>query len=189
MTRSDPPDAPNPLTAHLDAPHAPAGDQEEIYFEGSPLIRGELARCAGWMSISLILLALPFIVRYFRGTFPSWWITLSLVIASAGVSALAWLSVKTIRYRISNYRIDFERGVFSKHIDTLELWHVDDISFRQSPIDRLLGVGTILIDSNDRTTPMLRLDGLPHPRPIFDALKNRVIAVKRQRGVIKMDIG
>jgi hypothetical protein len=31
--------------------------------------------------------------------------------------------------------------------------------------------------------------GLPKPRPIFDALKQRIIAVKRQRGVIKMDVG
>jgi len=30
---------------------------------------------------------------------------------------------------------------------------------------------------------------VPNPRPLFENLKQRVIAVKRQRGVIKMDTG
>jgi hypothetical protein len=66
---------------------------------------------------------------------------------------------------------------------------VDDIEFQQSFFDRLMGVGNITVFSNDKTTPQLHLRGLPNPRPLFESLKQRVIAVKRQRGVIKMDIG
>jgi hypothetical protein len=66
---------------------------------------------------------------------------------------------------------------------------VDDISFRQSLMDRILKVGTIIIASKDSTTPELHLQSLPEPRRVFESLKQRVIAVKRQRGVIKMDIG
>ena len=47
---------------------------------------------------------------------------------------------RTIRYRISNYRIDYERGWLSKSIDTLELWHVEDITFHQSFVDRIMRV-------------------------------------------------
>jgi uncharacterized membrane protein YdbT with pleckstrin-like domain len=96
---------------------------------------------------------------------------------------------RTIRYRISNYRIDYEKGLLGKKIETLELWHVDDIEFEQSFFDRVMGVGKITVFSNDKTTPKLELKGLPNPRPLFESLKQRVIAVKRQRGVIKMDIG
>ena len=60
---------------------------------------------------------------------------------------------------------------------------------RQSLIDRMLNVGTIQIESDDRSTPHLLLRGLPSPRPLFDTVKTRIIAVKRQRGVIKMDMG
>jgi hypothetical protein len=52
-----------------------------------------------------------------------------------------------------------------------------------------MGVGSITVFSNDKTTPKLELKGLPNPRPLFESLKQRVIAVKRQRGVIKMDLG
>ena len=53
----------------------------------------------------------------------------------------------------------------------------------------MLGVGTITVISHDDTTPRLQLKSLPKARPLFDQLKQRVIAVKRQRGVIKMDVG
>jgi hypothetical protein len=53
----------------------------------------------------------------------------------------------------------------------------------------MLGVGTITVLSHDDTTPRLVLWGVPNPRAIFDSLEKRVIAVKRSRGVIKMDTG
>jgi hypothetical protein len=52
-----------------------------------------------------------------------------------------------------------------------------------------MGTGTITIMSHDKTTPKLVLHGIPHPRPVFESLKQRIIAVKRQRGVVKMDVG
>jgi uncharacterized membrane protein YdbT with pleckstrin-like domain len=96
--------------------------------------------------------------------------------------------MRAVRYRVSNYRIDLERGIFSKNIDTLELWHVEDIAFHQSLLNRILGVGYITIISHDDTTPKLVLQSVPRARELFDSLKQRIIAVKRQRGVIKMDV-
>ena len=58
-----------------------------------------------------------------------------------------------------------------------------------SIIDRIVNTGDITILSHDDTTPRLELFGVPNPRPLFENLKQRVIAVKRQRGVIKMDTG
>ncbi|HZK79863.1 MAG TPA: PH domain-containing protein, partial [Humisphaera sp.] len=99
------------------------------------------------------------------------------------------LRAKTIRYRVTNYRIDYERGLIGKDIDTLELWHVEDIQFHQTYRDRFLAMGTIVVISHDLTTPRLVMHSLPNSRHLFDQLKQRIIAVKRQRGVLKMDTG
>jgi membrane protein YdbS with pleckstrin-like domain len=136
-----------------------------------------------------LLIAIPFGYWFYKDLWPPIWVTIACILIGIALALVPWLITKTYRYRISNYRIDFERGLLSRNIDTLELWHVDDISFRQSLMDRILGVGTITIVSDDATTPRLELKSLPRPRPIFDMLKHRVIAVKRQRGVIKMDTG
>ena len=170
-----------------DRPHKPADDKETIYFEGSPLMRGELGKVFLCALVAAGLIA-GGIYLYQRGSIPMWASAVMVVVAIL-LLFIPYVLTRMRRYRISNYRIDFERGLLSKRIDTLELWHVDDISFQQGLLDRVFNVGKVTIISNDKTTPRLELDGLPNPRPIFDSLKQRVIAVKRQRGVIKMDVG
>jgi membrane protein YdbS with pleckstrin-like domain len=189
MTASDRPAAVTPPLD--DRPHRPADDKEEVYYEGSPMVRGEFGRMMFWFLVGLLLIAAPFVWHLVRADGPwwPWYVIAALVVLGLLLMIVPFLLVKQLRYRISNYRIDYEKGLLGKKIETLELWHVDDIEFRQSFFDRLMGVGQITVFSNDKTTPRLELKGLPNPRPLFESLKQRVIAVKRQRGVIKMDIG
>ncbi|HEX8524445.1 MAG TPA: PH domain-containing protein [Tepidisphaeraceae bacterium] len=173
-----------------DRPHRPADDREEVYYQGSPMLRGDFGTLIIWGILGLLLIAAPIVYRAYYGVWPAyWWITLGCIVLGVIALVIPLLVIRSTRYRISNYRIDFERGLLSRRIDTLELWHVEDISFHQSLLDRILGVGNIRIISHDETTPQLLLKGLPTPRPIFEQLKQRIIAVKRQRGVIKMDVG
>ena len=172
-----------------DRPHRPADDKEEVYYEGSPMIRGEIGQFFLWTLIGAVLIAAPILYHVFKGYGPHWIVWLVCIALGLLLMLIPVLVVKQFRYRISNYRIDYERGLLGKKIETLELWHVDDIEFQQSFFDRIMGVGRITVFSNDKTTPKLELKGLPNPRPLFESLKQRVIAVKRQRGVIKMDIG
>jgi membrane protein YdbS with pleckstrin-like domain len=170
-------------------PHRPADDREEVYFAGSPLLRGELGRLIGWFIAALVLVAIIVAATWMNWTWWNVWFSVGLAVVAILLTTVPFIKTKTIRYRVTNYRIDRERGLFSRDIDTLELWHVEDITFHQSLIDRVLRVGTITVMSHDDTTPKLELMSVPNPRPLFESLKQRIIAVKRQRGVIKMDIG
>jgi membrane protein YdbS with pleckstrin-like domain len=186
-----PPPPPQPNNTPDDRPHKPADDSEEVYYQGSPRLRGELGMLALWCLCGIVFIALPFLYKSFsrNHAFPIWWVTLGLIVVGLICFFIPYIKTRMLRYRISNYRIDCERGLLSRRIDTLELWHVEDITFQQSLFDRILGVGDIKVISHDDTTPQLLLRGLPNPRPLFESLKQRIIAVKRQRGVIKMDIG
>jgi membrane protein YdbS with pleckstrin-like domain len=172
-----------PPAADRERPHKPADDREEVYFQGSPMMRGEIGKLLFCWILAVAMVAAAI---YFQAP---WYVIAAAIAVGLIIVIVPWVLTKMIRYRISNYRVDFESGLLSKRIDTLELWHVEDISFQQSFTDRLLRVGTIQIASDDRTTPQLALKSLPNPRPLFDSLKQRIIAVKRQRGVIKMDTG
>jgi membrane protein YdbS with pleckstrin-like domain len=189
QTPSSPQQPHNDLEDH--APHKETGDTEEVYYEGSPMIRGALGKIFLWALVGILLLATPigFKMLSHDHEWPIWWITVAAVVLGLIFLCIPVLIVKSVRYRISNYRIDYERGIFGKRIDTLELWHVEDIRFHQSFADRLLGVGNLTVISHDDTTPRLEMTGIPNPRPLFETLKQRVIAVKRQRGVVKMDVG
>ena len=159
-------------------------EREEIYYQGSPSLWGyvgQLLVCG--------FLALGTAIGTFALTPYGWYLpVLGLLVAAALIAMPVWL-VRSISYRVTSYRIDYERGLLSKAIDTLELWHVEDIKFHQTFLNRLLGIGQITIISGDETTPELVLQAIPEPRPVFEALKQRIITVKRQRGVIKIDAG
>jgi uncharacterized membrane protein YdbT with pleckstrin-like domain len=171
-------------------PHRPADDQEVVYYHGSPMLRWELSSGWPWVLAGIVIALAPLFIKIVlspKSSIPWWVYPLAIVIGLVFV-VVPWLKTKTIRYRITNYRIDFERGLLSRTIDTLELWHVEDLKFHQSLLNRMLDVGQITIISRDETTPKLYLNGLPNPRDIFAQLEQRVIAVKRQRGVVKMDM-
>jgi hypothetical protein len=179
MSSAQPPHDPQ-----ASAPHQPADDEEIVYFDGSPSARGQIGKFPLFALIGAVLFVVPFFI-------PNIPLSVKLISCAVGLvfPCLPMLKVKTTRFRITNYRIDYERGILGKNIDTLELWHVEDIKFHQSLLDRILGVGNITILSHDESTPELLMFGLPDSRNLYEQLKQRVIAVKRQRGVIKMDVG
>ena len=176
---------PQPVPAS--GPHAEPDDKEEIYFDGSPPMRAFAGKMFLWVLVGVALAAIA--VLLIHKEIGPWWISASLFALAIVLQAIPWADSKRVRYRITNYRIDYERGLLTKNIDTMELWHIEDLHFHQSLMNRLFNVGTITVLSKDETTPQLALRGLPNPRPIYEMLKQRVIAVKRQRGVIKMDPG
>jgi len=181
MTANQPPPA--------EPPHKEPTDAEEIYFEGSPPARGLGGEFLLWCLAGLVVLVAPLVIYKLADIhipIIAWAIC---IVIGLDLPVVPILMSKTKRYRITNYRIDYERGIFSKDIDTLELWHVEDIHFHQSLLDRVLGVGTIHVVSQDETMKNLWIRGIPHPRPLYETLKQRVIAVKRSRGVIKVDPG
>lgn len=181
------PEPTTPLSADL--PHRPADDREEVYYSGSPVIRGAVAKGILWELLGIVLIAIPLIIEFVLHKHVGVAAFAVLIVAGLIVLAIPALRALTIRYRITNYRIDYERGLIGKDIDTLELWHIEDIKFHQTILDRMLGIGSITVISHDETTPLLVMHSLPHCRPLFEQLKQRIISVKRQRGVIKMDTG
>ncbi|MDB5173419.1 MAG: hypothetical protein JWN51_2192 [Phycisphaerales bacterium] len=176
-------------SAHVSKPHAPPTDDESVYYAGSPFFGGKPEQVIVLGVLGTLLLFSPIIIRVLAHRWPPGWMAIALEVAGVIVWLVPLFITKAVRYRITNYRIDYERGVVSKNINTLELWHVEDLSFHQSFLDRLIGIGTIRVMSHDDTMPNLTMRGLPDARKIFEQLKQRVIAVKRQTGVLKLDTG
>jgi len=124
----------------------------------------------------------------FEGT-PSWkaWFWWYVLVCGTIVGLIFWpllqMKRKATRYKITERNIDYETGVFSKRIETLQLWRVRDIDFRQSFFERLLGIASIHIFTKDVTDPELVMTGLPGSRDIFDKLKDAAELARQQRVV------
>lgn len=124
--------------------------------------------------------------------YPSWkawfWSYVTATVLSLVVVGLGWLLFlnlrrKSRRYRITDRTIDYEVGILSKRVETLQLWRVVDLDFRQSVLERMLGIATIHIMTKDATDPEVVLRGLPASREIFDRLKDACDLARQQRVV------
>jgi membrane protein YdbS with pleckstrin-like domain len=188
MTQANLPPGGKVPPPHPDPDVSAADDTQIIYYDGSPKLRGELGLLFTWFLIGVVIVAVPILILYFGGQISRWFVVLGALIA-IGCWFMPGLLVRREHFRITNYRIDMERGLLFKDLETLELWHVEDLSLRQSPIDRIFNVGTITVTSRDETNPRLLLRSVAHPREILETLKTRVISVKRQQGVLKVDPG
>ena len=124
--------------------------------------------------------------------YPSWkawfWSYVGAGVLSIVLVGLIWMVVlnttrKNRRYKITSRTIDYEVGTFSRRIETLQLWRVQDIDFRQSFLQRLLGIATIHVFTTDKTDPEILMVGLPASREIFERLKDAADLARQQRVV------
>lgn len=130
------------------------------------------------LSIGLVVLAmlmpipvLPFIVS---GVIALLWIY------AIGVFIVRRLSV---HYTLTNQRFLHESGLFTRTTDRIEVIDIDDVTFRQGMVERALGVGTIVIESSDRTHPRLVLAGIDNVKVVAGMIDDVRRKERRRRGI------
>ncbi len=124
--------------------------------------------------------------RAWAGTWIAGWILLPVVIG-AFLLIRVWLAMRGTRWKLTSKRIEIETGLLGRRVDTLELWKVRDVEFRQSFADRIAGVSCITVTAHDGTFPALAVRGLPADRTIYDRLMNAVMLARQQRGVMNVN--
>jgi membrane protein YdbS with pleckstrin-like domain len=70
------------------------------------------------------------------------------------------IQLNCLSFELTTQRFKTSSGVVARHTDELELYRVKDMSFSQSFSQRLLGLGTIQMQTSDTTTPVVTLDSL-----------------------------
>ncbi len=97
---------------------------------------------------------------------------------------MLYLCVRNSRCYIRPTRIDTEVGVFSKDINSIELFRITDMELKQSFVERILGIGTIRIASSDPKTPELVLYQIPQARKVHKYLQDQIPVATKQRGAV-----
>lgn len=100
--------------------------------------------------------------------------------------ALVWLVRLYTRYTLTNERLKVTSGLLSKRVDEVELFRVKDTKVYQSILDRLVGLGTITVQSADKTGELV-LRKLPKAvtrREELRTLSNRARDIRGVRSVM-----
>jgi uncharacterized membrane protein YdbT with pleckstrin-like domain len=98
-----------------------------------------------------------------------------------------WVRTRSTRWKLTSRRIEIESGFFSKRVDTLELWRVRDIEFRQSLIERMAGVSCLSITAHDAALPVLLVRGAPGDRSVYDRLMSALMLARQQQGIMNIN--
>ena len=91
------------------------------------------------------------------------------------------LPLSFTRYALSDDRLFLSVGFFSVKDDDILLYRVRDISVRRTLWQRLFGVGTITIQSSDKTHPSLELKSIKDPMRVKELLHDLVEEMKAKR--------
>ena len=134
---------------------------------------------AGVFTIALITLA---IVAGFPTT---GWLGVAAVLAVVWIGLLLLLLYRqvSIHYYLTSERLLHERGLLWREIDRIEAIDVDDVSFHQGPIERMLGVGTVRIRSSDVSTPTFDIQGIDDARNVASMIDDVRRKERRRRGL------
>jgi len=158
-------------------PRPPTTGPGEVLFEGVCNHTVALGGYLKWFLVCVLGGAVAYGLAFVPqvASYPLW------VLGFVGVPGMLWefLKHKTTRYRVTDRRVEFERGVFAKQVDSVELWRVLDVRYGQSLFDRVLGNGKITLTGIDRSHPDFVLYGLPHHRRLFEQLRDAVQASRQ----------
>jgi len=98
-----------------------------------------------------------------------------LVVAAVALLALMlWLTVPVLRWRTTTYELTTKRlrlraGILTRHGRDIPLVRINDVSFEQGPLDRLLGCGRLVVESAGEHGQIV-LTEIPHVQYVHATL-------------------
>lgn len=158
-----------------------AGDPEDHLWDGS---YSHLAMIGTWVGGAVMTVAVVVLGLLANAPGSGWLVILvGLGLMWLGMAATYAYRRLSVHYRLSTQRLITESGILWRTVDRVELIDIDDVTYRQGPVERLFGVGSILVSSSDRTTPELTLPGIEEVREVADTIDDARRAERRSRGL------
>jgi membrane protein YdbS with pleckstrin-like domain len=105
----------------------------------------------------------------------------ALWLAAAGVGQ------RSVRYSLSASRLEIERGLLGRRLESMELWRVRDVVLDQSLLQRLRGVGRLTLYSTDRVEPVLSIGPVAGARELFERVRDGVAMARKDARVVPVD--
>ena len=108
----------------------------------------------------------------------------ALAIVTLGIAALCyWLASRATRFELTTQRVRIERGVLSRTRQDTELFRIDDIALTEPLGMRMVGQAILYLRSTDRTTPEIRIYGVPGILELAEQLRTAAMHERERRGV------
>ncbi len=144
---------------------------EAVIWEGHPTWRAMLSFHIKWFVVTLVLFVLLVLVRSLGLDLPYPLIGAVLVAGIALTVAVGWIHRFFTQYTITTKRLNIRRGVLSKTESSTNVDRIQNITVKQSPVDRLMKVGSIDFDTaGDEASDRFSFLGVNHPQDLRERI-------------------
>lgn len=94
--------------------------------------------------------------------------------------------ITSMKYHIGLELLMYSRGLFSVKRDYIEMYRIVDYEESRSFLQMLFGLKTVTIHACDRTTPNLKIIGIPKNLDVIPTIRERCEYCKKKRGVYEI---
>ena len=142
------------------------------------------AMAGTWIACAVGSLLAILAAAMFQASGTVWMIVLVAIALAWAFAGLTLLYRKlSIRYELTSQRLIHESGILKRVTDRIEVIDMDDITYEQGIVQRLFNVGTIRIDSSDRSHPQLLMHGIEDVKRVATLIDNARREERVRRGL------
>ena len=165
-----------------------AKSSEEIFYEGAVLHRTFIGEHLMYGLFVLFGFGFGVIWGWGMNKAPFLlWVGLAMMVAGVGASLVRVIKTSSLRWKITDQRVQTERGIISKNVEVLQLWRIEDIQYSQGLMQRLLNEATIKLTTSDHSTPIISITGLTNHRALYEKLRDAVEKRRRENRVMAVE--
>ncbi len=159
-------------------------EPEQDLWEGKYSPKAMFGRllAAGVVTIGTVVVffMLPFL---YNSPFAVWAALIILLLVWAYLLGLLSYRMLANHYILTSQRFKHRDGILVRTMNRIELLDISDVTYRQGPVEIMLDVGDIVINSSDASHPELILRGISQVRTIADQIDNARRIERRRRGL------
>jgi uncharacterized membrane protein YdbT with pleckstrin-like domain len=167
-------------------PQAPVVTAEEKLWHASPswlLLLGKII----WLAI--VAIGLPALLAYANGRWITdlqavrilWYAIAVVILWRVIIMLFAWARIRSTMYTVTNQRVIIETGIAEKKVEDIDLRYIDETNFSQRILERMLGIGNVMIVSSDKVAPRYVLHGIPAPRELRELIRAKAYEVSQRQ--------
>ena len=120
---------------------------ESMIWEGHPTWRAMLSFHIKWFIVTLVLFGILLLIRKAGVEHRLRLIGAVLVAGIALTILIGWIERFFTQYTITTKRLNIRRGILSKTESSTNVDRIQNITVKQSPVDRIMKVGSIDFDT------------------------------------------
>jgi membrane protein YdbS with pleckstrin-like domain len=112
---------------------------------------------------------------------------LGLAVVVVLILVIKVIKLKMIYYEVTPDRIEWERGIFDRKVDNLDMFRVIDLNMRRTVFDVIFGIGTVGLITTDKTDPEFVFEKVRDCRLLYDVIKKASLRADQQNRVIHLE--